>query len=147
MNSNQLVNSKSPWNKGKLTGQKPPLTLHEIWSIHIRLEMANRIRELTLFNLAIDSKLKSCDLVKLRVSDIANMRASSKAGLPKLASTLWITEHTLCGEQKQPWYISAPKIYALSSFYSVIQNWKARFVIWALKLMMHWSLRNKLKFD
>jgi integrase len=72
MKSNQLVNSKSPWNKGKLIGQKPPLKLHEIWSIRIRLEMANRIRDLALFNLAIDSKLRSCDLVKLRVSDIAH---------------------------------------------------------------------------
>lgn len=72
MNSNQLVNSKSPWNKGKLIGQKPPLKLNEIWSIRIRLEMANRIRDLALFNLAIDSKLRSCDLVKLRVSDIAH---------------------------------------------------------------------------
>ncbi|WP_269620750.1 hypothetical protein [Zhongshania sp. BJYM1] len=72
MNTNQLVNSKSPWNKGKLIGQKPPLKLHEIWSIRIRLEMANRIRDLALFNLAIDSKLRSCDLVKLMVSDIAH---------------------------------------------------------------------------
>ena len=72
MDSNQLVNRISPWNKGKLIGQKPPLKLHEIWSIRIRLEMANRIRDLALFNLAIDSKLRSCDLVKLRVSDIAH---------------------------------------------------------------------------
>lgn len=61
-----------PWNKGKLIGQKPPLKLHEIWSIRIRLEVANRIRDLALFNLAIDSKLRSCDLVKLRVRDIAH---------------------------------------------------------------------------
>lgn len=47
-----------------------PLKLHEIWSIRIRLEMANRIRDLALFNLAIDSKLRSCDLVNLRVSDM-----------------------------------------------------------------------------
>ena len=53
------MNSKSPWNKGKLIGQKPPLKLQEIWSIRIRLEMANRIRDLALFNLAIDSKLRS----------------------------------------------------------------------------------------
>lgn len=61
-----------PWNKGKLTGQKPPLKLQEIWSIRIRLEMSGRLRDLALFNLAIDSKLRSCDLVKLRVSDIAH---------------------------------------------------------------------------
>jgi integrase len=72
MYNNQFVNSKSPWNKGKLIVQKPPLKHHEIWSIRIRLEMANRIRDLALFNLAIDSKLRSCDLVKLQVTDIAH---------------------------------------------------------------------------
>jgi integrase len=59
-----------PWNKGKLVGQKAPLRLKEIWAIRIRLQMAGRVRELALFNLAIDSKLRSCDLVKLRVRDV-----------------------------------------------------------------------------
>lgn len=61
-----------PWNKGKLVGQKPPLKLKEIWAIRIRLEIAKNTRDLALFNLAIDSKLRSCDLVKLRVLDIAH---------------------------------------------------------------------------
>jgi integrase len=61
-----------PWNKRKLIGQKPPLKLKEIWGIRIRLQLANEIRELALFNLAIDSKLRGCDLVKIRVSDIAH---------------------------------------------------------------------------
>ena len=61
-----------PWNKGKLIGQKPPLKLKEIWTIRIRLQLAGNIRDLALFNLAIDSKLRSCDLVKIRVKDIAN---------------------------------------------------------------------------
>ena len=61
-----------PWNKGKLVGQKPPLKLKEIWAIRIRLQIANNIRDLALFNLAIDSKLRSCDLVKIRVRDISN---------------------------------------------------------------------------
>ena len=61
-----------PWNKGKLLGQKPPLKLKQIWSIRIRLQISNRVRDLALFNLAIDSKLRSCDLLKLRVLDIAN---------------------------------------------------------------------------
>ena len=59
-----------PWNKGKLTGQKPPLKLREIWAIRIRLQLAGQTRELALFNLAIDSKLRACDLTRLRVSDI-----------------------------------------------------------------------------
>lgn len=61
-----------PWNKGKLTGQKPPLKLKEIWAIRIHLQLARRTRELALFNLAIDSKLRGCDLVALRVRDIAH---------------------------------------------------------------------------
>ena len=61
-----------PWNKGKLIGQKLPLKLHEVWSIRIRLQISNKIRDLALFNLAIDSKLRSCDLVKLQVRDIAH---------------------------------------------------------------------------
>jgi len=61
-----------PWNKGKLVGQKPPLKLKEIWSIRIRLQIANRKRDLALFNLAIDSKLRSCDLLRLRVIDVTH---------------------------------------------------------------------------
>jgi integrase len=60
----------APWNRGKLLGQKPPLKLKEIWAIRIRLQLHHRARELTLFNLAIDSKLRRCDLVGLRVHDV-----------------------------------------------------------------------------
>ena len=59
-----------PWNKGKLLGQKPPLKLKEIWAIRIRLQLDHRSRELALFNLAIDSKLRGCDLVGLHVHDV-----------------------------------------------------------------------------
>ncbi len=62
----------TPWNKGKLTGQKAPLRLCDIWAIRIRLQLAHETRDLALFNLAIDSKLRACDLVKLKVSDIAH---------------------------------------------------------------------------
>ena len=64
--------SPTPWNKGKIIGQKAPLKLREIWAIRIRLQMAHRLRDLALFNLAIDSKLRACDLVKLKLSDIAH---------------------------------------------------------------------------
>ena len=63
--------SQVPWNKGKVTGQKRPLHLHEIWKIRTRLELAKNIRELAMFNLSLDSKLRGCDLVRLRVSDVA----------------------------------------------------------------------------
>ena len=61
-----------PWNKGKLVGQKAALKQREIWAIRIRLQLAERTRELALFNLAVDSKLRSCDLVQLRVRDVAH---------------------------------------------------------------------------
>jgi integrase len=59
-----------PWNKGKIVGQKAPLKLKDIWAIRIRLQLGERARERALFNLAVDSKLRSCDLVKLRVRDV-----------------------------------------------------------------------------
>lgn len=64
--------SHQPWNKGKLVGQKAPLKLRDIWAVRIRLQLRHRTRELALFNLAIDSKLRACDLVKLRVTDVAH---------------------------------------------------------------------------
>ncbi len=78
------------WNKGRIIGQKRPLLLKHVWAIRVRLELAERHRDLALFNLAIDSKLRGCDLVKLRVADVfaANQvkeRASiiqSKTGRP-----------------------------------------------------------------
>ena len=63
---------KTPLNRAKLVGQKPPLKLKEIWAIRIRLQLAGRLRDLALFNLAIDSKLRACDLVKLRVQDVCH---------------------------------------------------------------------------
>lgn len=72
MNSHiEMTKSSIPWNKGRLIGQKGPLKLKAIWAIRIRLQMADRARVLALFNLAIDSKLRGCDLVSLRVCDIA----------------------------------------------------------------------------
>ena len=59
-----------PWNKGRLIGQKLPLKQPEIWSIRVRLQLSSRCRDLALFNLAIDSKLRACDLVALKLNDI-----------------------------------------------------------------------------
>ena len=61
---------RESWNKGKLIGQKRPLKPKEIWAIRIRLQMQNRERELALFNLALDSKLRACDLTKIKVKDV-----------------------------------------------------------------------------
>ena len=69
MESNQ---SREPWNKNKLIGQKPPLKPKDIWAIRIYLQNAHHVRDLAMFNLAIDSKLRGCDLVNLRVRDITH---------------------------------------------------------------------------
>jgi integrase len=62
--------AKDPWNKGRLIGQKRPLKPKEVWAIRVRLQLENCRRDLALFNLAIDSKLRGCDLVRLRVNDV-----------------------------------------------------------------------------
>jgi len=61
-----------PWNKGLLVGQKKPLQPKHVWSIRVRLEIAHMWRDLALFNLAIDSKLRACDLVKLRIDEVSS---------------------------------------------------------------------------
>ena len=61
-----------PWNKGLLVGQKKPLQPKHVWSIRVRLEIARMWRDLALFNLAIDSKLRACDLVTLRIDEVAS---------------------------------------------------------------------------
>src|SRR4030095_10612075 len=61
-----------PGNKGFLVGQKKPLQPKHVWSIRVRLEIARMWRDLALFNLAIDSKLRACDLVKLRIDEVCS---------------------------------------------------------------------------
>lgn len=60
------------WNKGRLIGQKRPLRPKQVWAIRARLELANNLRDLVLFNVAIDSKLRGRDLVCLKASDLVN---------------------------------------------------------------------------
>jgi integrase len=103
----------APWNKGRITGQKRPLKPKDVWAIRVRLQLEHRARDLALFNLAIDSKLRGCDLVRLQVDDVCagdrvrdrttviqkktsrpvqfeiteQTRASIKAWLPKVDAT------------------------------------------------------------
>jgi integrase len=72
MGSNATSVHREPWNKGKIVGQKAPFKLKDIWALRIRLQMGSRVRELALFNLGIDSKLRGCDLVSLKVRDICH---------------------------------------------------------------------------
>jgi integrase len=62
---------RPPWNRGKLVGPKPPLRPSHVWSIRTKLQIEGKIRDLALFNLAIDSKLRGCDVVAIRVDDVA----------------------------------------------------------------------------
>ena len=73
MQNNETLTApmRAPWNKGKLIGAKPPLRPKHVWSIRTKLQVADRKRDLALFNLAIDSKSRGCDVVALKVEDIA----------------------------------------------------------------------------
>lgn len=66
-----VIRARRPaWNKGRIVGQKRPLMPKHVWAIRVRLEIAENYRDLALFDLAIDSKLRGCDLVKLKVADV-----------------------------------------------------------------------------
>jgi len=90
---------RQPWNKGKLTGAKPPLRPKHVWSIRSKLQAGGRTRDLAMFNLAIDSKLRACDVVALKVEDIApNGYAADRATIRQRKTGLPVrfemTEHT-----------------------------------------------------
>ncbi len=72
--SNDSINRprpRQPWNKGKIIGPKPPLQPRHVWAIRTRLQLAGDTRDLALFDLAIDSKLRGCDVVSIKVEDVA----------------------------------------------------------------------------
>ena len=88
-----------PWNKGKLIGPKPPLQPKHVWAIRTRLQLTGRTRDLALFNLAVDSKLRGCDVVSLRVEDVAPHgyaidRATIRQNKTGRPVRFEITEHT-----------------------------------------------------
>src|SRR5277367_264515 len=70
-NSERPKLKRIPWNKGKLVGAKPPLRQKHVWAIRTKLQIEQRTRDLAMFNLAIDSKLRGCDIVALKVEDVA----------------------------------------------------------------------------
>lgn len=65
------VRKHTPWNRGKMVGAKPPLRPKHVWSIRTKLQVEGRTRDLALFNLALDSKLRGCDVVAIKVEDVA----------------------------------------------------------------------------
>ena len=72
MGSGANAAHREPWNKGRIVGQKVPFKPKDIWALRVRLQMEGRLRELALFNLGVDSKLRGCDLVSLKVRDICH---------------------------------------------------------------------------
>ena len=66
----EVSSHRAPWNKGRLIGQKRPLKPKEVWAMRVRLQLEERRRDLALFDLALDSKLRGCDLVRLQVNDV-----------------------------------------------------------------------------
>ena len=70
-NQTNTTPTRVPWNKGKVTGAKPPLRPKHVWSIRTKLQIEGRARDLAMFNLAIDSKLRGCDVVAIKVEDVA----------------------------------------------------------------------------
>jgi len=98
-NSDLNQKLQQPWNKGKLMGQKPPLQPKHVWAIRTKLQLDDRARDLPLFNLAIDSKLRGCDLVALKVEHIAPHgyamdRAAVRQRKTGRSVKFEITEHT-----------------------------------------------------
>jgi len=106
MNHTPPAEIRQLWNKGKLVGQKSPLKAQEGWEIRVRLTLANKVRDLALFNLALDSKLRGCDLVSLRVSDVCR-------GTEPLARAKIIQSKTSCPVQFE---ITVPTRKALSTW-------------------------------
>jgi hypothetical protein len=93
MDTSTAITARQPWNKGKLVGQKMPFKLKEIWAIRIRLQIASRCRDLALFNLAIESKLRACDLMQLRVRDVCHGHSMASRGSPSIRPNVCNTEH------------------------------------------------------
>lgn len=130
-----------PWNKDKLVGQKLPLKLKEIWSIRVRLQLACNRRDLALFNLAIDSKLRGCDLLKIKVSDISiggvvsasAMVLQQKTGRPvqfeiteqtREAISAWMTHAKLSNSGYLfPTRLAASKHLSTRQYARIVDSW------------------------
>ena len=108
-----------PWNKGLLIGQKKPLEPKHVWSIRVRLEIARSRRDLVIFNLAIDSKLRACDLVKLRLDNIcsgANVRHRATIVQKKTGRPVQFESTESRGPPLKPGYHCSERLVPDTSF-------------------------------
>jgi integrase len=92
---------RAPWNKGKLTGAKPPLRQKHVWAIRTKLQIEQRVRDLAIFNLAIDSKLRGCDVVALKVEDVAPNGYSVDRATVRQKKTGWPVRFELTEQTRQ----------------------------------------------
>lgn len=133
--------SQPPWNKGKIVGQKAPLKLKEIWAIRTRLEMSGNHRDIALFNLALDSKLRACDLVTLKVHEVSNCGQilkrttvmQKKTGRPvqfeiteqtRASLKLWIAHAQLQSEQFLfPSRLSSSPHLSTRQYARIVEGW------------------------
>jgi integrase len=143
METSTAITARQPWNKGKLVGQKTPLKLKEIWAIRIRLQIASRCRDLALFNLAVDSKLRARDLMQLRVRDVCHGQSmASRALIPqqktsrpvqfeitepaRTAVSAWISHSKLKAED----YLFPSRIHHTCQLVSMLGLWIPGFFSW-----------------
>jgi len=139
MDATTTPNRREPWNKGKLVGQKAPLKLKEIWAIRVGLQMQQRARELALFDLGIDSKLRACDLVKLRVRDVCHgEHVASRASV--------LQQKT---QRPVQFEITAPTREAVETWIKAagLKSEKARSGILASRSMMRWKWPSRRKSE
>jgi hypothetical protein len=92
VNATPAAQRRVLWNKGKLTGAKPPLRPKHVWSIRTKLQIQGRARDLAMFNLAIDSKLRGCDVVAIRVEDVvaSGYTADRATEHAMIATSTWV---------------------------------------------------------
>jgi len=144
--------ARIPWNKGKLTGPKPPLQPKHVWAIRTHLQISRKTRDLALFNLAIDSKLRGCDVVSIKVEDVApNGYAFDRASVRQKKTgrpvKFEITDNTREAIDAYLRTMGKKSGDYLFSCYLDIRRLKVPFVILASKSTMPWPLPNKLRSE
>lgn len=112
--------SDQPWKKRKLVGQKTPLKLIDIWAIRVSLQIAERTRDLALFNLSIDSKLRACDLIKLRVRDVAHSECVS----PRAVCYRGLDTSGTTPQRRPPF--SEQVVYLRSSIHALVRSYRQK---------------------
>jgi len=101
VNATPVSHRRVPWNQGKLTGAKPPLRPKHVWAIRTKLQIEGRTRDLAMFNLAIDSKLRGCDVVAIRVEDVAAGGYTADRATVRQKKTGWPVRFELSEQTRQ----------------------------------------------